>query len=97
MKQLGGKTYHEMITIILKHTISNFLSTLYCWNGKEGKKAAFKDLLLAKCIKRESNYDEKFLVKKHGYVIYEKLRIPINFYLICENLDAFNMLFYNFL
>jgi len=64
---------------------------------KRRKKAALKDLSLVKCIKRESNYDEKFLVKKHGYVIYEKLRISINFYLNCENLDAFNMLFYNFL
>jgi len=97
MKQLGGKTYHEMTIIILKHTISNFLSTLYCWNGKEGKKAAFKDLLLTKCIKRESNYEKKFLMKKQGYVIYAKLQIPINFYLNYKNLDAFNMLFYNFL
>jgi len=64
---------------------------------KRRKKAAFKDLLLAKCIKRESNYDKKFLVKKHGYVIYEKRRIPITFYLNYKNLDAFNMLFYNFL
>lgn len=56
MKQLGGRTYDEMIVIILKHTISNFLSTLYCWHGRDGKKAAFKDLLFAKCIKRKSNY-----------------------------------------
>jgi len=36
--KLGGKTYHKMTIVILKHTISNFLSTLYCWNGKKGKK-----------------------------------------------------------
>ncbi|XP_039306313.1 uncharacterized protein LOC113004659 isoform X3 [Solenopsis invicta] len=53
MKHLGGKTYHEMTVIILKHTISNFLSTLYCWNGKDGKKTAFKDLIFAKCIKHD--------------------------------------------
>lgn len=56
MKHLGGKTYHEMTVIILKCTISNGLSTLYCWNGKDGKKEAFKDLLLAKCIKSKLNY-----------------------------------------
>lgn len=53
MKHLGGKTYHEMTVIILKHTISNFFSTLYCWNGKDGKKTAFKDLVFAKCIKHD--------------------------------------------
>lgn len=56
MKHLDGKTYYEMTVIILKRTISNTLSTLYCWNGKIGKKEAFKDLLLAKCIKSKSNY-----------------------------------------
>lgn len=68
MKHLGGKTYHEMTIIILKHTISNFLSTLYCWNGKNGKKAAFKDLLIAKCIKRKLNYRDNFFVKMHDYL-----------------------------
>lgn len=66
MKQLGGKTYEELIVIILKHTISNFLSTLYCWHGRDGKKAAFKNLLFAKCIKRKSSYKDNFRVTMHN-------------------------------
>lgn len=53
MKQLGGKSNHDMIVNILKNVISNYVSTLYCWNGKNMKKEAFKNLLLAKCIKRK--------------------------------------------
>lgn len=51
MRQLGGKTSHDTIIVILKNFISNHLSTLYCWNGKRMKKEPFKDLLLTKCIK----------------------------------------------
>lgn len=54
MKQMGGKSYHDMAVTILKNCISNHLSTQYCWNGKDSKKEAFKNLLFAKCLKRKS-------------------------------------------
>lgn len=69
MRQLGGKTFRDMIVVILKNFISNYLSTLYCWNGKGTKKEAFKDLLLAKCIKSKLTFKLVFYLKINKIIV----------------------------